>query len=140
MSTAPTVPDTVVEAPTKKAKKARMIKPFPTVRLSGRLTRTGADVRLFTVRAPKGARIEVTCAGSGCPLREVTQATARGTKALHVPQFERDLRAGTQLTITVAKPGYISKVTRITIRRGKAPARSDQCRLPGENRLIRCPR
>jgi hypothetical protein len=117
-----------------------MIKPFPTVRLSGRLTRTGAHLRLFTVRAPRGVRITVTCSGRGCPLREVSQATTRARRVLHVPQFERTLRAGTRLTVTVAKPGYISKVTRVTIRRGKAPVRSDQCRRPGEKRLTRCPR
>ena len=117
-----------------------MIKPFPTIRHQRQADPHRRGCAAVHRRAPKGARIEVTCAGRGCPLREVAQATARGTKALHMPQFERALRAGTQLTITVAKPGYISKVTRITIRRGKAPARSDQCRLPGANRLIRCPR
>jgi hypothetical protein len=139
VSTAPTVPDTTVAAPPK-SKKARMITPFPTVRLRGVLTRTGADIRLFTVRASKGARIAVTCSGRGCPLREVALATTRGAAALHVPQYERALRAGTRLAVTVTKPGYISKVTRVTIRRGKAPARSDQCRRPGEQRLTRCPR
>jgi hypothetical protein len=139
-STAPTVPDTTLSAPTKKAKKARMIKPFPTVRLSGRLTRAGADIRLFTVRAPRGVRITVSCSGRGCPLREVALATTRGARALHIPQYERTLRAGTRLTVTVTKPGYIAKVTRITIRRAKAPARSDQCRSPGQSRLTRCPR
>ena len=83
---------------------------------------------MLTVKAPKGVRVTLACAGRGCPLREVSQTTSRGKSALHIPQFERELRAGTQLTITVAKPGYISKVTRVTIRRGKAPARSDQCR------------
>lgn len=139
-STAPTVPDTAPAAPLKKAKKARMLRPFPTVRLSGMLTPRGAKIRLFTVRAPQGVRVTVKCSGRGCPVREVTQTTIRGKAALHVPQYERGLRAGTRLTVTVTKPGYIAKVTRITIRRGKAPARSDHCRLPGERRLTRCPR
>ena len=117
-----------------------MIKPFPMIRISGRLTRMGADIQVLTVKAPKGVRVTLACSGRGCPLREVSQTTSRGKSALHIPQFERELRAGIQLTITVAKPGYISKVTRVTIRKGKAPARSDQCQLPGTKRLTRCPR
>jgi hypothetical protein len=113
-----------------------MIRPFPMIRISGRLTRTGARINVLSVKAPKGVRITLTCRGRGCPLREVAQAT----RVWHIPQFERHLRAGTRLTITVSKTGYISKVTTITIRRGKAPARSDRCRLPGRTRLTRCPR
>ncbi len=121
---------------TTKAAKPRMIRPYPTIRISGRVTKTGADLARLTVKAPKGVRITLTCTGRGCPLREVAQATA----LWHIPQFERELRAGTKLTIRVAKQGYITKVTTITIRRGKAPARSDLCQLPGKTRLTRCPR
>jgi len=138
-STASTIPDTALAAPVKKSK-AKMIKPFPMIRISGRLTRAGADIQVLTVKAPKGVRVTLACEGRGCPLREVSQTTSRGKSALHIPQFERELRAGTQLTITVAKSGYISKVTRVTIRRGKAPARSDQCQLPDAKKLTSCPR
>ena len=117
------------------AKKPRMLRPYPTVRISGRLTATGARVTRLTVDAPRGARITLTCRGT-CPVRKV----AKATKVWHMTQFERELRAGTELTITVSKPGYISKVTRITIRKGKAPARSDRCRLPGAKRLTSCPK
>ena len=44
------------------------------------------------------------------------------------------------LTITVTKPKYISKVTTITIRKGKGPSRSDKCQLPDETKLIACPK
>jgi hypothetical protein len=138
-STASTVPDKALAAPRKRSK-AKMIKPFPTIRISGRLTRTGADIQVLTVKAPKGVRVTLACSGRGCPLREISQTTSRRKSALHIPQFERQLRAGVQLRITVAKSGYISKVTRVTIRRGKAPARSDQCQMPGTKRLSRCPR
>jgi hypothetical protein len=123
-------------ASTKAPAKPKMIRPYPTIRISGSLTKAGADVALLTVKAPKGVRITLTCSGKSCPLREVAQATA----LWHIPQFERELRAGTKLTITVAKSGYISKVTTITIRRGKGPARTDRCQLPGATRLITCPK
>jgi hypothetical protein len=44
------------------------------------------------------------------------------------------------LTITISKPGYIPKVTTIRIRKGRAPLRSDNCRLPGATKLSRCPK
>ena len=62
------------------------------------------------------------------------------TKVTRISQFQRVLPAGIKLRITIAKPGYISKVTTITIRKGKAPLRSDQCQVPGEKKLLRCPR
>ncbi|MDA0164205.1 hypothetical protein OM076_28295 [Solirubrobacter ginsenosidimutans] len=120
----------------KKVAKAKMIRPYPTVRISGSLTKRGADVALLTVKAPKGVRITLTCQGKGCPLREVAQATS----LFHIQQFERELVAGTKLTITVTKPGYITKVTTITIRKGKGPARTDRCQQPGETKRIACPK
>ena len=113
-----------------------MIRPYPTVRISGSLTKRGADVALLTVKAPKGVRITLTCEGKGCPLQEVAQATS----LFHIQQFERELVAGTKLTITVTKPGYITKVTTITIRKGKGPARTDRCQQPGQTKLIACPK
>jgi hypothetical protein len=120
----------------RKKPKPKMIKPYPTVRISGSLTKGGANVTRLTVRAPRGVRITLTCEGKGCPLREVAQATS----LFHIQQFERELRAGTKLTITVTKPNHITKVTTITIRKGKRPARTDKCRMPGETKLIACPK
>jgi hypothetical protein len=109
--------------------------PASSIRISGRLTATGAHVTRLVVKAPHGSRITVTCAGRGCPARRVGQTAA----VWHARRFERDLRAGVKLTITVAKAGYITKVTTITIRRGRAPLRSDLCLLPGARRASACP-
>jgi hypothetical protein len=126
-------PDTVLRA---KQKKPKMIRPFPMVRISGVLTVGGANIATLTVKAPKDARITVKCSGKGCPVRRV----ARATKVFHIKQFERELGAGVKLTITISKPGYISKVTTITIRKGKAPLRTDLCQAPGNAKLSRCPK
>jgi hypothetical protein len=117
-------------------KKPKMFKPFPVVRISGQLTRTGADIDVLTVKAPKGARIDVTCSGKGCPRKSV----AKATKVVHVTQFQTVLRAGIRLRVAVSKPGYITKVTTFQIRKGKAPLRLDQCQTPGESKLTRCPK
>jgi hypothetical protein len=117
------------------SKKAKMLKPFPTVRVRGRLTASGANVTLLTVSAPRGVTITVSCRGSSCP-RRTPAIAARLTR---LTTFERRLEAGTRLTIKVSKPGYVSKVTVLTVRRGAAPTRSDRCLFPGHRRTQRCP-
>ena len=115
-------------------KQAKMFKPLPVVRIRGRLTTNGANIQVLSVKAPKGAKITVKCSGKGCPRKSVATAT----KVTRISQFQRVLPAGIKLRITIAKPGYISKVTTISIRKGKAPLRSDQCQVPGEKKLLRC--
>lgn len=117
-------------------RKPKMLKPFPVVRIRGQLTSTGADIDVLTVKAPKGAKIDVTCSGKGCPRKSV----AKATKVVHVTQFQTVLRAGIKLRVAVSKPGYITKVTIFQIRKGKAPLRTDQCQTPGEAKLTRCPK
>jgi hypothetical protein len=117
------------------SKKAKMLKPFPTVRVRGRLTASGANVTLLRVHAPRGVTISVSCHGSSCPRRTL----AKAAKLTRLSTFERELRAGTRLTIKVSRPGYVSKVTVLTIRRGAAPSRSDRCLFPGHKRTQRCP-
>jgi hypothetical protein len=113
----------------------KVMKPFPVVRISGRLTSTGAQITRLTVRASKRASIDVRCRGRSCPNRKF----ARATSLRRLKQFERHLRAGTRLTIVVSKPGRIGKWTKITIRRGAVPKRLDQCSYPGRERPAACP-
>ena len=54
-------------------------------------------------------------------------------------RFQRVLPGGTQLIITVTKPGRIGKHTTIAIRRGKAPTRRDRCLMPGARKPVACP-
>ena len=117
-------------------KKAKMFKPLPVVRIRGRLTTNGANIQVLSVKAPKGAKITVKCSGKGCPRRSV----AKATKVTRISQFQRVLPAGIKLRISISRSGYISKVTTISIRKGKAPLRSDQCQMPGEKKLVRCPK
>ena len=53
-------------------------------------------------------------------------------------RFERNLRSGVTLTISVTRRGYVGKRTVFVIRRGQAPLRSDRC-LSAKNRITRCP-
>ncbi len=147
---APTAPaptfDTAAAAPTpvptsgevlqQTATKRRVIRPFPVVRMRGRLTATGARVSLLSVRAPRAAKVFVHCKGS-CPSRRWSR-TARKSRLTRVSTFERSLRAGTRITITVSRRGYVGKRTTFVIRRGLAPLRTDRC-LNSKGRVTRCP-
>ena len=113
----------------------RMMRPLPVVRIRGRLSRIGARITLLTVLAPRGARIAIRCRGRGCPARR----WARTTALTRIARFQRDLRAGTRLVITVTKRRRIGKHTMIVIRAGKAPTRRDRCLMPGSTRPVACP-
>ena len=113
----------------------RVMKPFPVVRISGRLTASGAQITRLSVRAPRGSSIAARCRGRNCPVRSFAQAAAVG----RLRAFERHLRAGTRLHIVVRKPERIGKWTTITIRRGAPPRRVDRCSYPGRGQPAACP-
>jgi hypothetical protein len=113
----------------------RVMKPFPVVRISGRLTASGAQITRLTVRAPRGSSIAAHCRGRNCPVRSFAQAASVG----RLRAFERHLRAGTRLHVVVRKPERIGKWTTITIRRGAPPRRVDRCSYPGRARPAACP-
>ena len=112
-----------------------LMDPVPVVRIRGRMTSNGVRITLLTVRAPKGARVTVVCRGRSCPAKR--WATTAALK--RIVKFQRRLRAGTRLTISVTKADRIGKHTTFLIRRGKAPKRVDRCVYPGARKPVRCP-
>ena len=117
----------------------RLMSPYPVVRLAGRLTPRGARIRVLSVlRAPKCARVRVSCRGRSCPAKRASRYIGSG--ALRFRRFERRLRAGTVLTVRISKGDLIGKLTRFRIRRGRVPSRSDRCLRPGERSGSPCPR
>jgi hypothetical protein len=126
---APPTPPVVAATP-------QLMRPAPVVRLSGWLTVRGARITLLTVRAPRGARISVSCAGIGCP--RVSRAQA--AKLTRLRRYENMYRAGTRIVVRVTRPGFIGKYTRIRIRHGEAPLRFDRCLSPGVKGPTECPR
>jgi hypothetical protein len=117
----------------------RVIKPFPVVRLRGTLTSTGAKVSLFTVRAPRTAKISIRCEGKSCPASRWSRTHTQRKRALtRVSRFERGLRSGVKITVSVTRSGYLGKRTTFVIRRGAAPLRVDRC-LSAKGRLTKCP-
>ena len=114
---------------------AKLLRPFPVVRIKGVLTARGARVTLLSVRAPRGSSVTVTCRGSDCPSRRYTSPASTG----RLRPFERALSAGTRLEVRVTKAGFIGKSTVFVIRRQAAPKRTDRCLPPGAKRAVRCP-
>jgi hypothetical protein len=119
------------------ARRFSLMRPFPVVRIAGRLTRRGAHLTVVSVRAPRGARITARCA-NGCKVKPFV-GRAAGRRAKHVARFERSFRAGVRLVIRVSSSRRIGKYTRITIRRGRKPARVDRCLVPGTRAPQKCP-
>jgi large repetitive protein len=112
-----------------------LMQPFPIVRIAGSLTSRGAKVKLLTVQAPVAARVTIRCRGRGCRTASETRTASASSTSKQKPgavllsfhRFERSYRAGTVLTILVAKPGQIGKYTSFSIRRHKLPVRTDSC-------------
>jgi hypothetical protein len=116
-------------------RKAKRLRPFPTIRIRGRLTSSGARVTALTIRAPHKVKIMVTCGGPGCPTHRWHGSAAR----THLARFERNLRAGMWIRVKITKRGYIGKQTLIRIRLGKVPLRTDGCLYPGARKAKACP-
>jgi PKD domain-containing protein len=126
-----------------------LMSPFPVVQLAGSVTRKGVRIRRFTVQAPPGASIAVSCRGRSCPFHKQAKTAATQPHAGHdsattpgvvrIHRLERRLRAGAVVKLFITKPGTIGKYTRLKIRKGKAPARADLCLYPGKAEPEACP-
>jgi hypothetical protein len=95
----------------------------------------------FVRRAEKGATVRVHCSGPGCGKRTRTVKVRRDRRTLKLLKLVRglQLRPGALLEVRITKRATIGAVVRFTIRRGKPPARRDQCLLPGKRHPRRCP-
>jgi hypothetical protein len=116
----------------------KLMRPFPTVRMRGVLTPRGARVTVFAVRAPKAAKVTVRCKGS-CPRKRWSPSACKKSLT-RVRAFERTLRSGTVISVSVTRRGYVGKKTVFVIRRAKTPRRIDSCLAPGKKaRRTKCP-
>lgn len=112
----------------------KLMQPFPIVRIAGVETSAGVRLSLFSVQAPVGARVSVTCAGRGCGTRSQSRIATASTRNRHArsvvlgfARFERSFRAGVTLEVRVSAPGLIGKFTSFSIHRRRLPSRSDEC-------------
>jgi hypothetical protein len=132
-----------VPAATQKAG-PRLMSPFPIVRISGRIMRSGTRVRVLSVSAPLGSTISVRCQGRRCPFKKQVRRTSPGLQSrtsvsLRVRRLERLLLPGVRVRVFVTKSGAIGKYTKFRFRSGKPPARTDRCLMPGSWTPAQCP-
>ena len=114
---------------------SELMRPFPVVRIKGRVTGSGARIDLLSVRAPKDATIRVRCRGRSCPAR----VRARVGGPARISELHRALAAGTVVTVRVTRPENYGKYARFVIRRHRPPARTDSCLRGSARRPVRCP-
>ena len=109
------------------------------VTLFGDLTMTGARLRRVIVRTPAHATVKIRCKGRSCP-KGATKKQPAKTKRLRFKKFERSFRAGTVITVTVTRAGYIGQHTTIKIRSGlRRYTRRDRCVKPATSKPVACP-
>lgn len=124
-----------------------LMQPFPIVRFAGSVTSYGAKLKLVTVQAPVGAKVQVTCVGRRCKTKPESRIAVSSTKSksvsgavtLSFARFARALRAGVTLQIRVTMSGQIGKFTSFAVRRGKLPLRKDECVVTMTSKPFPCP-
>ncbi|MEA2427012.1 MAG: hypothetical protein QOF37_640 [Thermoleophilaceae bacterium] len=117
------------------------LSPFPIVRVAGSAGRGFTRISVFTVLTPLGTKVRVTCRGGGCP-RGAVERRASGSgplSLLRIRALERRFRPGARLEVSVTKPGFVGKFTRLVFQRLKPPARADSCIVPRHPHPMSCP-
>lgn len=99
-------------------------------------------VKKLQLNVPSGSTVAAICkAGkkkcAGKAKKKFTKKKASGKVSLS-PYVGRDFKAGTTITITVSKPGFIGEVTVLKMRRGKAPRLTTKCLPPGAKAPVAC--
>ncbi|MBE2316452.1 putative metal-binding motif-containing protein [Solirubrobacter sp. CPCC 204708] len=101
-------------------------------------SRTTRNTSLKVRGAPAGARLELRCAGRGCPFSVRRFTSKGGTLDLRRQYFRRArFRVGATLEIRILVPGHVAKVARFTMRRGKRPLTGYLCLPPGATKPTR---
>ncbi|MFL5884060.1 MAG: PKD domain-containing protein [Thermoleophilaceae bacterium] len=113
------------------------------VRIRGAALRRGAKIKLFTVLAPAGARVNIRCRHASCAHRRITitrtAAAGKTTTLFRFRSLQKRLSAGTTVEVRVTAPGAVGKYTRLVIRSLKQPKRTDRCLAPGSTKPTSCP-
>lgn len=99
-------------------------------------------VKKLQLNVPSGSTVAATCkAGkkkcAGKAKKKFTKKKTSGKVSLS-PYVGREFKAGTTITITVTKPGFIGEVTALKMRKGKAPRLTTKCLPPGAKAPVAC--
>ncbi len=121
-------PPAPAPAPAPAPKVLALLKPFPTVRIAGTAVGGRIQLRIFAVKAPRNTTVDVRCRGRGCPFTRDSHRVRGGTRIVRIRRLERrTLRAGIVIEVRVHAAGRVGKYTRLQMRAGAAPKRTDAC-------------
>jgi hypothetical protein len=91
-----------------------------TVALKATVSRRGTIFKqLLVQKLPPGAKVAVSCKGTGCPRKSYSKSA--GSKLMLKPFMGRLLKPKARLTITVTGSGFRTKVFAYTIQAGRKP-------------------
>ncbi len=97
--------------------------------------------RLQVKGVPSGATLTVTCTGKGCPKgltgKGFTKKNAHGTVSL-AAFIKKAIPKTAVITVTVSKPGSISAVKILKLRKAKSPQVTTRCLAPGAKKPTTC--
>ncbi len=131
-----TIAERAVQVTAAPAARAGFLSPAPVIRLNGQILARGSRIRILQIRAPRKALVAVGCRGKSCPV-PVRRKRVKN-RSVRFKTYERFLRRGTKLVISIRKPKTIGAYTVYKIRAGKAPVRTDMCLRPGKKKPYRC--
>ena len=121
--------------------------PFPRVRsqvapnylkTQGGRGRTAGFAYFAILPAVKGMRIRLECSGANCPFSAKVYRVrkSRGQQRVGREFNGRALPVGAEVTVRMSRPGYIGRVLRYTLRKGRGePKLNEYCTLPGSTKL-----
>jgi hypothetical protein len=93
-------------------------------------------LRLKVTKVPKGAKAQLRCKGTKCPFKRMSSSKRRkGAITLYkeikarkvVGKRKRSFRAGQRLQLRVTAPGFIGKVVKYRLKKGKIPSGRQLC-------------
>jgi PKD repeat protein len=137
--TAAPKPGTLVPGIAGSLRSAPLISPFPVVRIRGHAAGSDIVIDLLSVRAPRGATVTVRCSRPGCPRRRMTAHAVSAARPLRLRTLERRYASGAVLEVYISRRGHVGKYVRFTMRRGRAPERTDRCLDARGTQPIPCP-
>jgi TolB protein len=118
--------------------------PLLPARASLDTARRGRDTVLRRLRLRDlqgGEFVALACKGKSCARRLTRTLTVpAGTTRLRLDRTVRGIRLkpGARLELTVSKTGFVTAISRWTMRRGSRPRAARLCLEPGENRAGSC--
>lgn len=105
-------------------------------RYSGANARSTRITGLTVKGVPAGSTVTARCK-KGCHRKSLVKRNVGGNVRL-TGLVTKKLKVGTVITVTVSKPGMISAIKTLTIRKRKPPEVTTRCLAPGQTKPAKC--